>query len=158
MSCTSRQVLATAKVLAIEQFCASTVLDAFRELLHRRYHVPRELVVIDEEGARRRLCDAVLLGLRESEERQQEIWGETDGVTISVLRGTSLSQCTWTLLHEAMHDCVFIERTTRSGTRKSLSCDVEHEVIYALLGEAECLEPMDVVFFSGRVYQQTSPS
>lgn len=130
----SRTTLAQAKRVALEAFTAEFIFPAFASHLKKRCKVSgEEMLFFDFEGARRRLDDAVLLSNLESERRKDEIYGETDGETIWILRGLSLEECVVTLLHEAMHDVVFLRRCTRSGDYKGLSCDLEHEIIYGLL-------------------------
>lgn len=130
----SRVVLNEAKKAALEAFQPEVVFEAYRRHLRDKYKIGSERLHFDLEGARRRLANAVLLSVSESSERQDEISGETDGETIWILRGLSHDDCVETLVHEAMHDSVFIRRATRSGEYKGLSCELEHDVIYGLLG------------------------
>lgn len=129
----SRTTLLSAKHAALSVFTPERIFTAFEEYLLKHYRLSSDLLHFDLEGARNRLANAVLLSVNESIERQDEIYGETDGETIWILRGLSLEDCIETLIHEAMHDSVFIKRTTRSGKHKSLSCELEHHVIYGLL-------------------------
>lgn len=129
----SRTVLARAKREALETLDDPRFLaDPFRDHLLRR-GVATDRLVVDVEGARRRVREAVLLSHAESDERRDDIYGETDGDTIWVLRGLSPYETVTTLLHEAMHDSVFIRRATRSGALKGLSCELEHDVIHTCL-------------------------
>ena len=129
----SRGILLEAKTAALTVFTPDLILTAFQERLREKYKIPSEDLYFDFKGAQQRLANAVLLSVAESEERKDEIYGETDGETIWILRGLSLEECVETLIHEAMHDSVFIKRSTRSGEHKPLSCEVEHDVIYGLL-------------------------
>jgi hypothetical protein len=129
----SRTTLLSAKCAALTVFTPETIFTAFEHYLYSKYKLTSDKLFFDYEGAKRRLENAVLLSVNESTEREDEIYGETDGETIWILRGLSLEECIETLIHEAMHDSVFIKRTTRSGEHKPLSCDLEHEVIYGLL-------------------------
>jgi hypothetical protein len=126
-----------AKEKALTMLHPCIVLPAFQGYLGYRYKVHGDHVVFDYEGAKDRVKDAVLLSNVESQERKEEIYGETDGETIWILRGLTFEECVQTLLHEAMHDSVFIVRNTRSGMYKSLSCEEEHDVIYSVLPPEE---------------------
>ena len=126
-----------AKEKALTMLHPSIVLPAFQGYLGYKYKVHEDQVVFDYEGAKHRLRDAVILSIAESQERQDEIYGETDGETIWILRGLTFEECVETLLHEAMHDSVFVRRNTRSGMYKSLSTEEEHDVIYAVLPPEE---------------------
>lgn len=128
----SRDVFREAKERALQTLSTEWVLDAFRAHLGR-HKVPVERVTFDYDDAVRRIREAVLLPHAESRAREDEISGETDGDQIWIVRGLSLDDCVETLLHEAMHDSVFVTRATRSGARKGLSCELEHAVIYGLL-------------------------
>lgn len=130
---TSRRVLEEAKAIALSRLTEQFLLAPYSDLLCGLHHVPAESVVADVEHARARVRDAVLLSRDESRERRDEILGETDGETIWIVRGLSMDETVTTLLHEAMHDSVFIRRATRSGARKGLSCELEHQVIYGVL-------------------------
>jgi hypothetical protein len=125
----SRSLLRRAKARALARFCHDFVYAPFASHLRDKYGIPSSLIRVDVEAARRRLREAALLSVRESEERRGAIYGETDGETIWVVRGLSEDTYVDTLLHEAMHDTVFVHRPTRSGKEKGLSCEVEHEVI-----------------------------
>lgn len=129
----ARQTLRDAKVIALDQLDHDWVRDAFAKHLEDRYRVPRDRIVFDVDAAVQRVRDAVLLPAVESKARCHEISGETDGETIWITRDLDLDDCVETLLHEAMHDSVFVLRDTRSGMRKGLSELIEHDVIYQLL-------------------------
>jgi hypothetical protein len=129
----TRQTLVEAKGIALQSLSHEWIHSAFATHLAETYGIPRECVMFDYEAAAQRVKDAILLSPAESKARQDEINGETDGETIWITRGLSLDDCVETLLHEAMHDSVFLKRNTRSGERKGLSCEVEHDVIYQLL-------------------------
>ena len=129
----SRATLLEAKIVALHVFTPELILPLFEDHLTKKYKVSPDDIHFDFEGARSRLANAVLLSVGESREREDEIYGETDGETIWILRGLELEECVQTLIHEAMHDSVFLKRSTRSGDYKSLSCDLEHEVIYNFL-------------------------
>jgi hypothetical protein len=133
----SRNILSTAKDSALSLFRHDMIFKAFQKHLSSKYKLTNNQLFFDYENAKKRLKDAVLLSVKESTERFNEIYGETDGETIWILRGLSLDECVETLLHEAMHDSVFIRRTTRSGEYKSLSCDLEHSIIYNFLDTGE---------------------
>lgn len=137
MSSGSRNTLFLAKCAALTVFTPEHILGAFETYLFDKYKLAKETLFFDLEGARKRLAGAVLLSVSESGEREDEIYGETDGETIWILRGLTLQECVTTLIHEAMHDSVFIRRSTRSGEYKSLSCELEHHVIYGLLEPEE---------------------
>ena len=65
----------------------------------------------------------------ESSERVDEINGETDGDSIWLMRRLDDELLLSTLLHEALHDSVFVERVTRSGLRRTLSESDEHAIM-----------------------------
>ena len=129
----ARHVLEEAKAIALERLTDDFLRQPYSEYLCGRHGIPEERLVFDVAEARQRVRDAVLLSRDESQEREDEISGETDGETIWIVRGMSLEDAVTTLLHEAMHDSCFVLRPTRSGARKGLSCELEHEVIYATL-------------------------
>ena len=58
-----------------------------------------------------------------------EINGETDGDAIWLMRRLGDGLLLNTLLHEALHDSVFVERATRSGLRRTLSESDEHAIM-----------------------------
>ena len=125
----SRRVLAAAKRVAEEVLCPEWVLPLFREYLSGRYGCPPDRVVFDYDDACRRIREAVFLGQTETGERVDEINGETDGDTIWLMRRLDDDLLLNTLLHEALHDSVFVERTTRTGQRRTLSESDEHAVM-----------------------------
>ena len=136
----SRRTLYEAKCAALTAFLPEVVFTAFERHLSNKYKISNELLYFDFEGAKRRVANAVLLSVSESTEREDEIYGETDGETIWLLRGLTLEESVETLLHEAMHDSVFIKRSTRSGDYKHLSCELEHDIIYPLLEEGSLMQ------------------
>ena len=118
-----------AKREAAERLTAALVLPAFREVLHRKYGVRPERVVFERDEALGRIRDAVLLPRAESAERGEEISGETDGETIWIMRDLDHEDTVDTLIHEAMHDSVFVVRETRGGRKRALTCEDEHDAI-----------------------------
>ena len=64
--------------------------------------------------------------------------GETDGDRILVDGGLCHDERVETLVHEALHDSVFVARPTRSGERKGLPCDVEHAAMCVFFGRRGC--------------------
>ena len=68
-------------------------------------------------------------GHTETTERADEINGETDGDAIWLMRRLGDGLLLNTLLHEALHDSVFVERATRSGLRRTLSESDEHAIM-----------------------------
>ena len=92
----------------------------------RRYGVCASRVAYDHRETCRRLQDAVYLA---RQDKRTELAGETDGDTIWVVRDMDVRDPVEPLLHEALHDSVFIIRPTRRGIKKGLSCDCEHRVM-----------------------------
>lgn len=138
----SRGVLTDAKHVACALFDSERIFRAFATHL-QTYGIGKPQLHFDLAGALRRMRDAALLSVGETNERQHDIYGETDGETIWILRGLTFEECVETLLHEAMHDAVFVHRPTRSGPYKGLSCDLEHRVIYGVLDELISGVPTD---------------
>ena len=130
---TSRRILEEAKAVALSRLTEQFLRSPYAHVLCGLHHVPPESVVVDVARTRARVRDAVLLSRDESRERKDEILGETDGETIWIVRGLSMDETVTTLLHEAMHDSVFIRRATRSSARKGLSEEFEHQIIYSVL-------------------------
>ena len=125
----SRQALRAAKRVAEEVLGPEWVLPLFREYLSGRYGCPPDRVVFDYKDACRRIREAVYLTHAETSERVEEINGETDGDTIWLMRRLDDQLLLNTLLHEALHDSVFVERVTRSGGRRTLSESDEHAIM-----------------------------
>ena len=122
----SRDEFKRAKEEAVLCLSPEKILNAFQSYLFKHHKIPYDRVVFNSMNAIQRIRDAVLLSHSESEERCHEISGETDGECIWVVRGMAYEDQVETLVHEAMHDSVFIRRLTRRGSCKSLSCDIEH--------------------------------
>lgn len=125
----SRATLAAAKVQAVEQLIPGVALHAFKQVLKERYGVPPHRIQFDYKDALRRINEAVYTGHIETVERAGELAGETDGDTIWVMRNLEYDHLVDTLVHEALHDSVYIVRPTRSGDKRGLSCDDEHRAI-----------------------------
>lgn len=125
----SREVLVAAKCVAQRVLGPEWVLPLFQEYLSSRYGCPPDRVVFDYKDACRRIREAVYLGHTETTERADEINGETDGDTIWLMRRLGDGLLLNTLLHEALHDSVFVERATRSGLRRTLSESDEHAIM-----------------------------
>jgi len=129
----SRHAFVRAKCDALALMNPEGITGAFRFHLRKRYGVSEDNVVFMEDDARRRISNATLLSCVESREREDEISGETDMDGIRIIRGMEHDHTVMTLLHEAMHDSVFVTRATRNGCMRGLTeCD-EHRVIYALI-------------------------
>ena len=129
----SRSTLSRAKHTAAQLLTPEFVESTFRSRLAQKFGIPHERVFFDHTNALKRLHDAILFSSVETRAREDEIYGETDGETIWIIRGLEEDEYVEVLMHEAMHDSVFILRQTRSGERKGLSCDVEHDVIHTIL-------------------------
>lgn len=130
----SRSVFLEAKQEALRRLNDTPVFGVFAECLKTK-GVPTHAVYYDREGSERRIRDAVLISHAESMERFDEISGETDGDTIWIIRGMGFDDVVETLLHESMHDSVFIRRSTRSGTTKGLSEEMEHSIMENIISE-----------------------
>lgn len=122
----SRAGLQKCKRNALRRLTPALVMSMFRPVLS---YVCEDSIYFDLSDARRRIRDAVLLGHTESHERQHEISGETDGDTIWLVRGMGQCHTTNTLLHEALHDSVFVLRNTRRGNKRALTCECEHRAM-----------------------------
>ena len=103
-------------------------------------HVRQQLkwqgeIYIDKAGAEKRLLDAVFVPPSEQEyDAEGDIMyrGLTDGDMIWVDRCCEYEMMVGTLIHEALHDCVFLVRPTRAAEYRRLSCDFEHSVFECL--------------------------
>ena len=129
----SRQEFLHAKQDAIQRLNKEFITDAFRTHLRTHYHIPEECVYFDITDAKRRIRSATLMPYVESFERMYELSGETDGDSIWILRGMYYKDIVETLLHESLHDSVFVQRQTRTGSQKNLPCDVEHDIMEKVL-------------------------
>jgi len=135
----ARIALKEAKVEALELLEKNwpDIVNEFKLHLKDKHHF-RGAVHVDQEGARRRVKEAVFVAL-EDEERD-ELTGElmyqgyTDGEVIWVHKDIDYESMVGTLVHEALHDSVFILRTTRTLTKRGLSCADEHAVMTRLNG------------------------
>ena len=93
-------------------------------------------VYVDKEGAAKRLIDAVFVSPQDQE--YDELTGErmyngmTDGEMIWIERCCEYEQMVGTLIHEALHDCVFLVRPTRAAQYRNLSGEFEHSVFECL--------------------------
>ena len=125
----SRAVLAAAKTQAAEDLIPGVALHAFKRVLKDRYATPPHRIEFDYKDALRRIKEAVYIGHTETAERAEEISGETDGDTIWVMRDLTFDGLVGTLIHEALHDSVYIVRPTRGGNKRGLTCDDEHRAI-----------------------------
>lgn len=125
----SRTRFASAKRDACERLDRADVLEHAAAYLQWRCRVPRTRVVFDAADARRRIAAAGFLSVAEA--RARNIWGMTDGDGIWVTRGLTYEATVETLMHEALHDSLFVWRPTRGGERKGLSADLEHEIMVA---------------------------
>ena len=91
--------------------------------------------VYEEAQSMRRIDAAVFMDERDCErraEREDEIYGETDGNQIWINPWCDSMEMERTLLHEALHDAVKLERPTRSGDFKTLTENAEHAVMQEL--------------------------
>ena len=89
----------------------------------------------DKAGAEKRLLDAVFLHPDDQEyDKAGDIMynGFTDGDMIWIERCCEYEQMVGTLIHEALHDCVFLIRPTRQTRYRGLSCEFEHSVFECL--------------------------
>jgi hypothetical protein len=92
-------------------------------------------IYLDKAGAEKRLRDAVFIVSEDQafDENGDHMYnGMTDGDIIWIERGIEYEQMIGTLVHEALHDCVFLVRPTRSCTYRRLSCEFEHAVFESL--------------------------
>ena len=128
----SRVEFLHAKQIAVQLLEEENVGRLFRDELTRR-GVDASRIVFDHADACRRIMQASYLSRVESIERQHDICGETQGGDIWIVRGLPFEDQVETLLHEAMHDSVSISRPTRSGEKKMLSEELEHDIMYRFL-------------------------
>ena len=128
----SRQELLDAKILAIQILDKEYITKLFRRRLCKKGVDPQN-VIFDYTDACKRIMNASFLSRRESEERRAEICGETWNGDIWIIRGLDFETQVETLLHEALHDSVFIHKSTRSGDKKGLSETIEHDIMYRFL-------------------------
>ena len=122
-----------AKRRAIRRLAPQHVLPSFRFFLERKFGVPVHRVVFDHVDAVRRVRAARLV--RRERTDPDYVAGETDGDRILVDGGLCHDERVETLVHEALHDSVFVARPTRSGERKGLPCDVEHAAMCVFFWE-----------------------
>ena len=89
---------------------------------------------IDKVGAEKRVLDAVFLPPEDQEYEDGHVMynGFTDGDMIWIERCCEYEQMIGTLIHEALHDCVFLVRPTRQMRYRGLSCEFEHSVFECL--------------------------
>ena len=128
----SRAELRAAKEQALELFSEELVVG-FQKELERRYGLPRDRVIFKRADAIRRIKEAVYLNYTELEEDGDEYCGMTDGDTIWVMRNLTFADLVETLIHEALHDSMFIEAKTRSGVAVQLPEETEHAAMYPML-------------------------
>ena len=128
----SRREFLDAKILAVKILDKEYITKLFRRKLCRK-GVDPETVFFDYADACKRIMNATFLSRRESQERCFEICGETWNGDIWIVRGLDFETQVETLLHEALHDSVFIYRSTRSGNKKGLSESMEHDIMYRFL-------------------------
>ena len=135
----SRAMITHAKEYATAMLIPE-LLPTFQAYLWRRYGVHPDNVVFKVDEARQRIVDATFLSYGENERRIYEgdvpINGETDGEAIWIDRDLTFESMVITLIHEALHDSVFILRTTRSSTMRGLSTEDEHAIM-SILGVDE---------------------
>lgn len=125
-----RVTLANAKRIACESLDShkQEILDAFTAMLPQGFEY-------NHDCAKRRVSNAVFMDTKDCEERVRrgdEIFGETDGDQIWINPLCSYNEMVLTLVHEALHDTVFLRRATRTGPCKGLSVDFEHNVMKRL--------------------------
>lgn len=127
--------------LAIAKKKACMVLDdehehithAFHKYLKRRVHPSN--IVYNHFDAKRRVQNAVFMDETdciERLERQDEIYGETDGDRIWINPWCTSQEMVLTLVHEALHDSVQVLRATRQSKHKNLNVQQEHDVMESL--------------------------
>lgn len=125
----TRTELAKAKLEACRRLREHSehVLHAFRSYLWSVYHVYPDAVMFDVEGALSRINDAVFTT------ECPDLYAETDGTTIWISKiAMNFAEVVATLIHEALHDSVFVLRSTRYGHRRVMSCHDEHCVMSVL--------------------------
>ena len=104
------------------------VLEEFRAYLWESYRVYPDAVVFDVEDALSRIDHAVF-----STDCSEDLYAETDGTTIWISKSAmNFTEVVAALIHEALHDSVFVLRLTRDGGRKVMSCHDEHCVMSRL--------------------------
>ena len=109
------------------------IINAFRTHLLGNTHSGN--IVYDDSGAKRRVREAVFMDIDDvldRVQREDEIYGETDGDQIWINPWCSLNEMVLTLVHEALHDSIEIERSTRRSKHKKLGCESEHSVMKRL--------------------------
>ena len=103
------------------------VLDTFRSHLWDRYRVFPCDVEFDTSSAIDRIDGAVF-----SVDRP-DLYAETDGTTIWISKiAMNFTEVVATLIHESLHDSVYVLRRTREGCRKLMSCHDEHLCMHRL--------------------------
>ena len=132
----SRLTLKNAKVEALELLQAlwPCIETTFRDMAIKQLAWRGE-VHVDRTGAEKRLLDAVFVAEEDrevDEDGELSYYGMTDGDMIWIDRDIEYKQMIGTLIHEALHDCVFLVRPTRAVERRGLSCEFEHSVMERL--------------------------
>ena len=97
-------------------------------LKQRGVHSPN--VVYNHLDAKRRVRAAIFMDeadCHDRAERQDEIYGETDGDQIWINPWCTGKEMALTLVHEALHDSVHVVRHTRQGKHKKLDLKQEHD-------------------------------
>lgn len=127
-----RRTLARAKDRACE------VLDREQEQIicvfskYLQGHVHSANIVYKHSDAKRRVRNAVFMDETDCADRvkrEDEIYGETDGDQIWVNPWCIGREMVLTLVHEALHDSVYVVRPTRQGKYKSLDLKQEHDAM-----------------------------
>lgn len=131
----NRQELRKAKVKACALLHSEhqRITCAFCRHLERRVRSCN--IVYSHSDAKRRVWAAVFMDeadCLDRAERDDEIYGETDGDQIWINPWCTGHEMVLTLVHEALHDSVHVVRRTRQGTKKGLNIVQEHAVMKTL--------------------------
>ena len=131
MESCARLTLKNAKIDALQllQHSWPNIERTFSKEIRKRLAWQGE-IYIDKAGAEQRLKDAVFVDPSEQSFENGEFMynGMTDGDMIWIEPCVEYEQMVGTLVHEALHDCVYLVRPTRAGNYRGLSCDFEHAV------------------------------
>ena len=139
-ACTVDQVptrieLKRAKVEAVSRVaaCEEQIRCAFETYMRTVRGVSPDALKFEFASAMERVKNAVFFGGR------PDLYAETDGETIWVSKSAmSYDEVVQALIHEALHDTVFVRRDTRNGSLRGIGCHDEHCVMRLLGCEVGC--------------------
>ena len=133
----SRKMFLDAKQVSIEllKYNPDGVIDIYAKYLRTKYGIHKEQIKYDLEPAIKRITNAAFIRDR------PDIFGETDGSSIWISKAYKFTfhSLVSTLIHEALHCTVKVNRPTRQSVWKCLSEDDDHYCMW-LLGEDRAWE------------------